>query len=397
MTAANQHADVAIIGTGIAGIATAYYLAQAAKRRSILLIDRAGPMSFTSAQSGDNYRNCWSHPTMKRFVDDSIDLMEDIAMQSGDALSFTRRGYIYATRRGEIDGRIAELEAVYGTTPADGVRLHTSAAAPGYRPSGAGDWRTAPAGVDVLANAKLLRRAFAALSGEIERVIHVRRAGDFSSRQMGGFMLKQAGSRGVKRLIGDVVGIDCGPRFALDVERPSGRLRVLADTLVNAAGPFAGSIAAMTGVELPITNVFQQKLAFEDTCGAVPRNLPLAIDIDARGLDWMAEERALLRSDPALEWLTDSMPGGVHCRPEGSGRRIKLGWAYNRLASEARRDLADEPGLHPHFAEIVLRRAAGLVPALAAYVDSPPARRSHYGGYYTMTPENWPLIGPAGP
>ncbi|MGH8223338.1 MAG: NAD(P)/FAD-dependent oxidoreductase, partial [Woeseiaceae bacterium] len=246
-------------------------------------------------------------------------------------------------------------------------------------------------------NAKLLRRTFPALSGEISHVIHVRRAGDFSSRQMGSFMLRRAGSRGVRRLIGDVVGIDCGARFALDIERPSGRLRVFADTLVNAAGPFAASIAAMTGVELPVTNVFQQKLAFEDVRGAVPRDLPFAIDVDAQRLDWSVEDRALLRSDPALEWLTDSTPGGVHCRPEGSGRRIKLGWAYNRQAREAKRDLAGEPGLHPHFAEIVLRRAARLLPALAAYVDSPPARPSQYGGYYTMTPENWPLVGPAGP
>ena len=36
------------------------------------------------------------------------------------------------------------------------------------------------------------------------------------------------------------------------------------------------------------------------------------------------------------------------------------------------------------------------MPSLAAYINAPPARFSHYGGYYTMTGENWPLIGPLG-
>jgi glycine/D-amino acid oxidase-like deaminating enzyme len=31
---------------------------------------------------------------------------------------------------------------------------------------------------------------------------------------------------------------------------------------------------------------------------------------------------------------------------------------------------------------------------MQAYVAEPPQRFTHYGGYYTMTNENWPLIGP---
>ena len=41
-----------------------------------------------------------------------------------------------------------------------------------------------------------------------------------------------------------------------------------------------------------------------------------------------------------------------------------------------------------------MRGAAAFIPALHAYVESPPTRYSHYGGYYTMTEENWPLVGP---
>ena len=38
-----------------------------------------------------------------------------------------------------------------------------------------------------------------------------------------------------------------------------------------------------------------------------------------------------------------------------------------------------------------------MLPALQPYIASPPRRFTHYGGYYTMTEENWPLIGPCGP
>jgi glycine/D-amino acid oxidase-like deaminating enzyme len=35
-----------------------------------------------------------------------------------------------------------------------------------------------------------------------------------------------------------------------------------------------------------------------------------------------------------------------------------------------------------------------MIPALQRYYDRLPNRRSHYGGFYTMTEENWPIIGP---
>lgn len=43
---------IAIIGTGIIGIATAYYLAKSHGRADVTLIDKGQPMTFTSAQSG---------------------------------------------------------------------------------------------------------------------------------------------------------------------------------------------------------------------------------------------------------------------------------------------------------------------------------------------------------
>ena len=155
-------------------------------------------------------------------------------------------------------------------------------------------------------------------------------------------------------------------------------------------------IAKMLGVSLPVKNIFHQKLAFEDHLAAVPRNQPFSVDIDQATLDWSQEEQDYLNQDTELSWLTQPIIGGIHCRPEGAGRWIKLGWAYNRSLSVAdnEKQLIEDPQYNSHFPEIVLRGASRLNPALASYIDSMPSNRVHYGGYYTMTKENWPLIGP---
>ena len=99
-----------------------------------------------------------------------------------------------------------------------------------------------------------------------------------------------------------------------------------------------------------------------------------------------------MQSDPAGAALLGPMPGGIHRRPEGGdeGRSIKLGWAYNECPS----DPAGEPPIDPNFPDVVLRAASRLSPALKCYLGRLPRGARHYGGYYTMTAENWPLIGP---
>ena len=49
-----QDFDVAIIGAGLLGVASAYYLSLRAPKTRIALIDASDPLALTSAQSGDN-------------------------------------------------------------------------------------------------------------------------------------------------------------------------------------------------------------------------------------------------------------------------------------------------------------------------------------------------------
>lgn len=390
--------EIAVIGAGFAGIATAYYLCTEYQKRSVLLVDSRQPMTYTSAQSGDNYRNWWPHPTMVDFTNYSIDLMQRIALESSNVLHMTRRGYALATRRTDIDDLIAELHAGYGGTESDLIRIHRGPSPKSYPPTRSANWTEAPDGVDVLANQDLIRQTFPTFSPDIANVLHIRRGGDISGQQMGQYMLERIKEAGGKRLRVQVKGIKQNQRFVLEVEGSDGIERVNAEMIVNAAGPFAKEIAAMIGVDLPIANVFQQKLAFDDQYGAIPRQLPFSLDLDDQELDWTAEERELLADDPDMAWLLRPIRGGTHCRPDGgdNGTWIKLGWAFNREASEPQQELANDPHFHPQFPEIILRAAAALNPCLKRYSESFPSRWTHYGGYYTMTRENWPLLGPLG-
>ena len=141
--------EVAVIGAGNIGIAVAYYLLTHHGISDVVLVDPRDPMSLTSAQSGENYRNWWSHPVMTRFTDDSIGLLEQIATATGNRINMTRRGYALVTRRARPADLIAELYAGYGTDAEQRIRIHDGASAASYAPALSAAWETAPDGVDV--------------------------------------------------------------------------------------------------------------------------------------------------------------------------------------------------------------------------------------------------------
>lgn len=385
-----QKFDVAVIGAGSVGLAVAYYLSLHHGVSRVAVIDPRAPMSLTSAQSGENYRNWWPHPVMTAFTDHSISLMEAIDRETSGRLNITRGGYALVTRRAKPVDLIADLERGYGTTTGR-IRVREGASAD-YVPPQRSPWQQAPDGVDVLVDAALIRKTFPAFAPDVATVIHVRRAGSFSSQQLGQFMLERVRAAGGALVKGEVRAIASGSGFTLDLDADGASVVVKASRVVNAAGPFVRRVAAMLGEALPVKCVYQQKISFPDELGAVPRDMPFSIDLDGQTLAWSEEDRALLAEDPATRHLVEPMRGGIHCRPDGAveGNRVKLGWAYNDHAADP---IGEEP-VDPQFPDTVLRGASRLNPRLAAYIGRLPRGAHHYGGYYTMTEENWPLIGP---
>jgi glycine/D-amino acid oxidase-like deaminating enzyme len=380
-----------VIGAGNIGIAAAYYLATRHGVGNIVLVDPRDPMSLTSAQSGENYRNWWPHPVMTQFTDHSIGLMEEIASAGGNRINMTRRGYALVSRQTGPTELLDELHAGYGADADRLIRVHAESTAPSYRPASA-DWDTAPGGVDVLMDRRLIGAHFPSFAPDIAVVLHIRRAGSISGQQLGQFMLEAIRAAGGQVRRAKLIAVEGTAPFVLRLEEEGGLKTLRADRVINAAGPFFKDVAGMLGEQLPVSCVFQQKIAFEDRAGAIPRTMPFSIDLDGQKIAWTDEERAILEQEPEAAKLLVDLPGGIHCRPDGAenGKWIKLGWAYNATPSDPH---VDDP-IDPQFPDTVLRGASRLNPSLAAYIGRLPRNARHYGGYYTMTDENWPLIGP---
>src|SRR5216684_1650056 len=154
----NAAADVIICGAGIAGIATAYQLTVKHGIKRVVLVDERAPLTLTSDKSTECYRNWWPGPgdAMVRLMNRSIDLLEELARESGNVFRMNRRGYLFATadpaRVPELVRR-ADEAARLGAGP---VRVHASASSD-YRPAPADGFDRAPTGADVIIEPALIR------------------------------------------------------------------------------------------------------------------------------------------------------------------------------------------------------------------------------------------------
>jgi glycine/D-amino acid oxidase-like deaminating enzyme len=164
-----------------------------------------------------------------------------------------------------------------------------------------------------------------------------------------------------------------------------------AQVFINAAGPLLKPVGALLGVDLPVHSELHLKAAYKDPRGVIPRDAPLLIWTDAQRLPWSPDERALLAGDPELAWLLETLPPGVHTRPEGGAdsEMVLMLWEYHTQQMEP----IFPPPLDEMYPELVLRGLAAMLPKLQDYFGRT-ARPFLDGGYYTRTVENRPLIGP---
>ena len=379
-------AEAVICGAGIAGIATAYHLARRGVT-DVVLVDERPPLSLTSDKSTECYRNWWPGPgdAMVAAMNRSIDLLEELARESGNVFGLNRRGYLYATadpERVPLLTRAAEEAAALGAGP---VRVH--AVGGEYRPAPPAGFEGQPTGADVITDRGTIRRHFPYLTEETVAVLHARRCGWFSGQQLGMYMLERARDKGARLVAGRVEGLDTrgGRVHAVIV---NGR-RLETPRFVNAAGPLVGPVAALLGVELPVYCEKHAKVAFADDLGAMPRPAPMSIWIDPVRLPWSEEERRALAGEHAR--LLDELPPGVHGRPEGAGESpiVLLIWTYDVAPVPP----TFPPTFDPAYPEVAIRGISRMVPAFARYFARLP-RAVVDGGYYTKTRENRFLAGP---
>jgi len=354
-----ENTQITICGAGIAGIATAYYLAIKHHQKQVVLIDKNLPMSLTTSKSGENFREYWPQPCMTALTRHSMDLMKDLADDNDNAFEMRYSGYDFVSESVGRDIFPAEhldhADSLSQVTGAESVHeMHTY------------------------------------LGESIQQLVHIDQAGAIDVHALGSLMLSKAKKAGVLFMLATVDAIEhleAGYRLSLsgNADHP------LLDTekLVLTPGPFINEMAGMLGMDLPVESILQRKFVIPDPQNVIPRDMPFTIFADPQYLQWSDEERALIEEDPEYRWLLGEFPAGLHIKPEGVGN-IKLGWAYNRQAETPRWETSDDFD----FPNITLRGASRFIPALKPYVDELPTPIVQFSGYYTRTPENLPLIGP---
>jgi len=388
----DQKAEVVICGAGIAGVSAAYFLTARQGMQRVMLVDENAPLSLTSDNSTECYRNWWPGPgdAMVGLMNRSIDLMEELAEESGNIFHLNRRGYLYCTGDPE---RVTEMRKSAETTAnlgAGPLRVHTGKEEPsGYIPAEAEGFKGQPTGADLLLDPGLIRAHFPYLTRQVAAALHVRRAGWFSAQQLGMYLLQGAREHGTKLVEGKVSEVEVSDGQVCGVRLADGR-RITTRNFVNAAGPYLKEVGALLGVELPVYNELHLKVAMKDPLGVLDRSAPLVIWSDTQKLEWSSEEQQILTEDDTLGWMLSVLPAGVHTRPEGApeGQMILVLWEHQDRPM---------PPVYPipldqQYADIALRGLVKMIPGMQTYVEKPPRPRID-GGYYTKTAENRPLIG----
>ncbi len=248
-------------------------------------------------------------------------------------------------------------------------------------------------GADLVLDRSRILRRFPFIAPDVIAMLHTRRCGWLSAQQLGMYLLEQARERGLRQIHGRVeeVMVQDGRVEGVRLDPAAETSTIATRRFVNAAGPLAPEMGRLAGVELPLFNELHGKVTFDDYLGLLPRDLPLMIWTDPVDLVWNQEEREQLAQDPELPWLLETMPAGVHFRPEGGAgsRMLLLLWTYHLEPVET----VFPPRFDPFYPEVVLRGLVRMVPALAEYLGR--MRRPYVdGGYYCKTRENRPLIGP---
>ncbi len=240
-----RHADIAVIGGGVAGLSTAYYLAKAGA--DVLLIDRdEAAMAASTANAGSLHVQLLSYDFNDNTPDDggpaahtlplgprSIALWQEIATAAGEDLGLRRNGGLMLA---EDEAAMAWLRRKSAMERRWGIESHIL---------GSNELRSlAPAISD-----RMLGADFVPAEGY----------GDPLRGMMA--LLRLAQAHGARLLRGaEVQAIE---RSGVTWKVTTTKGVVSAGRVVNATGPWAARTGRMVGLDLPVTGTVQQVIVTE--------------------------------------------------------------------------------------------------------------------------------------
>lgn len=320
-------ADIIIIGGGIVGSSIAWHLTEAGCRNVVVIERETHQGKGSTGKSMGGVRAQFATPINIRMSLYSIPFFAAFDEVMGHPSGYRPQGYLFvATTPAHLD-YLRENHRHQVAAGLSAVRL--------LSPQDVSDLAPELRSDDILGG------SFCPTDGFVD-----------PHSVMTGFTLK-AVERGVRLLRDtDVTGIASDARGVTGVETSRGF--IAGRTVVNAAGAWAGNVARLAGIDLPVEPL-RRMLVPTEPFDKVSHKSPMVVD----------------------------MSTGFHYRPEGRG--LLLAW----------NDPEETPGFKLNFdrafIEKVLTRGVDRLPCLEEAEVNP---KRAWAGLYEMTPDHHPVLGP---
>ena len=324
-------ADVVVIGGGVQGASLAFHLASRGAR--VTVVERATVAAGATGRSSGLVRIYYDLLAEARLAATAFEWFRDWEARVGGDCGFTRAGFLWIE-------------------PGDAARSGCAPTSPPTR-----RWARTAAVVDA-GEMRALAPGLAIADDEIAAWEPGSGYAD-PSMTASGFM-RAARDRGARLLQGtEVTAIRTAGGRVTGVDTSAGAID--APVVVDAAGGWAGAVAALAGVDIPLT-VWRHDTGYLGVPLSVPRPIPVVIDI----------------------------ANSMYFRPEGAELVLVGLEDDNQMGGSPDRDTATAaPDFRDRAAERIVRRVPGLIDGTF--------RTSHSGQDGLTGPDQRPMLGPAGP
>jgi sarcosine oxidase subunit beta len=325
-------ADAVVIGGGIVGVATAFWLSRAGLD-TVLVEMREGLSTLTTPNSIECFRTQFTEPPMAELALPSVEVLENFAEVVGIPgydISLRHQGYLFVT---DDEAMVDDLKAA--------VAKHHELGATGS---------------EFLDHDELLAR-FPYLADSVVGATFNQRDGWLSTHEATQGLAKGSSARFLLETRATAIERDGQGVAAVETTRG----RIATRVVVNAAGPFAGVVGRMAGLDLPLEPVRRQKV-FISPKPQIPQDAPLTIDL-VEDAYWRPETGGAY-----IAWVDPDEPVG---------------------------EPAEELPTDWDFTAKVLDKLVRLNPFWEEIADSLKGEDVHpSAGQYVYTPDEQPLIGP---
>ncbi|MCD2205262.1 NAD(P)/FAD-dependent oxidoreductase [Halobacterium sp. KA-6] len=320
--------QVVVIGGGIIGIASAYYLRQ--KGAKVILLEKGTLGSGSTDRANGGIRAQFSSPVSAKLSKESIEVWESFEDEFETDIAYRKPGYMFLARNEETAAQLEENVKRQNEVGVDSEFLEAEEAAelcPGLN----SDNYVAASylGTDGVADPHLALQGFSKAADE---------AGVDIRTKTEAIDIQQ-----------DSTGQVSGVKTADEI--------IEADYVVDAAGPWAPRVAEFVGVDLPISPKLRHLMVAQpDT--AVDETVPFTIDQD-RGVHFRPERNGAVVCGGHFD---DSDPDQ---NPDAYSKQVTLDWSAKVIE-----ELSD----------------------VAGYFGPETVVKEGWGGLYSVTPDHHPII-----